>query len=193
MSEPPFRISYIVQRDDFVALTRAMNHMTLRTHLFRIALLVGAMTAAWFASTREHSGDAFNEIVTGRAPFEVYPFIAVMLVVLLFALFSRPWLLAWTARRVYPRNAFADKQIVFEITDVAIVGGLPLISSTIAWAAVVRLIETPERLFVAISRREALIIPRRAFASDADFVDFLAFARGRLAATRAVDGTPSSA
>ena len=47
------------------------------------------------------------------------------------------------------------------------------------WAAVTRLVETPRHLFIQVSRREALIVPRRAVANEDVYNNLRGFVRAR--------------
>jgi hypothetical protein len=48
------------------------------------------------------------------------------------------------------------------------------------WPLVRKVIVSPEHLFLAISRREAIVLPRRAFASAAEFEAVTALAQRKV-------------
>src|SRR5262245_40395662 len=63
------------------------------------------------------------------------------------------------------------------ITPVDICGAGELRSMTVRWKAVERIEETSDYLYIYFSSLEAFIIPRRAFAGEADFAAFAAGVR----------------
>ena len=72
-----------------------------------------------------------------------------------------------------------DRDIVLHLTAQGIEGGSADLYSRIGWAAVNRLVETPKHLFIQISPREALIIPRRAVTNEDKYRNILGFIRAR--------------
>ena len=175
MTETIYHLTYVMQRGDFVALTRALS----RRNLLASALLIGG------ASVLGYLIGAGGHFVAPPDSKVFWITVALDIAILLVVLFPLRWLYLWfAAAAIYRRNAAADKTMRFDINDDTITGGMPGMSTTLTWANVTRLIETPDRLFVAISRREAMILPRRAFPDAAAYTAFLAFAQGRVAATR---------
>jgi hypothetical protein len=167
-----FHLSYIMQRDDFVALARVVSRRTPQRILFEALLLGVLIVGAYFI------GAGGSALTLPSYPAEFSAAIGVGLAVLLGTLFPLRWLQLWLmAGAAYRRNAAAGKTVTFDIDEHTIVGGIAGVTTTLQWSAVTRLIETPERLFVAISRREALILPRRAFADATTCDQFIAFAR----------------
>jgi len=88
-----------------------------------------------------------------------------------------------TAALIYRRNAIAEREVTLEFDGAGVQGGTAGLFSRIGWSAVRRVIETPRHLFIAISRREALIVPRRAFRHDDEYRTLAGFVRARIAAS----------
>lgn len=175
MDQPLFHLTYVMQRDDFIALTRTMLRRTPQRVALEALLLAAIIVGGYFV------GAGPNALALPNYPAEFYPALAAAVVLLLAVLFPMRWLQLWlTARSVYRRNAAAGKTITYDIDDTTIVGGIPGVQTALNWSAVTRLIETPERLFIAISRREALIVPRRAFTDVPAYAAFIAFAKSRI-------------
>jgi hypothetical protein len=167
-----FHLSYVMERDDFVALTRLMSRRTPQRIVLEALIFAVIIVGAYFA------GAGSSALTLPAYPAEFAAAIAVGIAVWFGTLFPLRWLqLRLMAGAAYRRNAAAGKTVTFDIDSVAIVGGIPGVMTTLNWSAVTRLIETPDRLFIAISRREALILPRRAFPDAAAYGQFIAFAK----------------
>jgi hypothetical protein len=173
-----------MQRSDFLALNKVLRGRAIVTPLLILILYFSAITTLVLAGV---DGDmaAFTEVArqigTGKAPLWIYPLLLLgPLLVLL-----RPLYLEFLAGQVYRRNVMADQRLTYRFTSDAIQGGIPEVQGRFLWRAIKRIIVTPEHAFLTISRREALIIPRRAVPDDEDFETLLAFARARIAAARA--------
>ena len=180
-SSAAFRVRYKMQRGDYVALTRTMGRKSPRRTALEIAAYVLAVILAigLAAGTLEAAGPVLGMIASLRAPWWLYPLlVAGPLLTLL-----HPHYLGLIAAIVYRRNAIADRDVVLEFSGAAIEGGMTGISSRVGWTAVQSLIETPTHLFITVSRREALIVPRRAFGHDEEFRTLLGFIRARVAAS----------
>ena len=67
------------------------------------------------------------------------------------------------------------KEITLTPVEICATGALR--SSTTRWPAVEKVVTTEEALYVYISAIEAIVIPRRAFGTSAEFEDFAATAR----------------
>ena len=85
----------------------------------------------------------------------------------------------------YGRNALADRQLTYRFTSDAIQGGIPEVQARFPWNSIRRIVVTPEHALLLVSRRDALILPRRIVETEEDFDTLLAFARARIAAARA--------
>lgn len=182
MTGEALQLSYRMGRDDFVALTQALT----RRSIWRPILLVIVWYVALGCLVMAAIGDAgsFQDVVMliaqGKAPWWIY---AMLLIGPALALL-RPYFLGLVARRVYPRNALADKDLRFSFNSDAIEGGVPEIQTRFLWSAIKAIVETPAHGFLLISRREALIVPRRAFATAEDYEALISFSRARMVANR---------
>jgi hypothetical protein len=73
----------------------------------------------------------------------------------------------------------ADRDVVLYLTAEGIEGGSADLYARVGWAAVQRLVETPTHLFLQISRREALLIPRRTVPNEDQYNNIKGFIRAR--------------
>ena len=188
MTDTQYDLTYVMERRDFVALTFALTRPSPGRLVRSIVLAIMVFTAAYAIGNGTHAATLLER------PLELAVLAGYELLFILLIFFLLRWLYLWVAAStVFGRNAAAGKRMRFEIDDDTIVGGQEGISTTVRWLAVVRLIERPDYLFIALSRREAMILPRRAFGDQATFEGFIAFARGHVAATRSVDPARQSA
>ena len=183
VTHAPF-LSFRMQRGDFVALTDRLARRPLWVHGLFVLFGITVMAGSLFASV---DGDLLRlvDLVTvigkGEAPLWIYPLLAAGP---LLTTLRRPWY-RLAAGRIYRKSALADRELHYRFTSDAVEGGTPEIQSRYLWAAVRGVIETPEHAFLMLSRREAVILPRRATPQPEDFEALLAFARSRIVANRA--------
>jgi hypothetical protein len=174
----PFEVTFNMERADHVALCLAMQ----RKRRFRVfAEAVGALlivpaavlvaTAGNFSATIE----ALRDVATLHAPWWIYPLILAVPALVL----QQKLLVTVRARRAYHRYAIADREMRHSFETDGLETILTNFESWISWHAIEGIIETSDHLFLAISRREALILPRRAFATDADYRRLLGLVRDR--------------
>ncbi|HHY50701.1 MAG TPA: YcxB family protein, partial [Alphaproteobacteria bacterium] len=90
-----------------------------------------------------------------------------------------PWITRLVAAALYRGSALADREVSLHLTADGIEGGATDLYARIGWAAVTRLVETSRHLFILISRREALIIPRRAVPNEDHYSTIRGFIRAR--------------
>jgi hypothetical protein len=101
--------------------------------------------------------------------------IPVMLGYIVGWVFAFPKLLAWRSSRMNRRlqkldpgaTAFAPREV--EVLPEGIHGQAGVASTRLEWGAIRRYSRGPEHLFLYLDARQALILPRRACASDSDF------------------------
>lgn len=98
-------------------------------------------------------------------------FVAIMLF-----LFSNRRIRAWFWLRLARRNPHFVPHS-FTITPSALQVSSPKSRSELQWSAFPDLKRVGDRLFVFMTKRQAFVIPRRAFASDSEFESFAAAAR----------------
>lgn len=178
-----FSYSFTMQRSDFLALSRVLAGRSFWRPLFILAfyfaVIAGGILAGVGGDTAAF-GEVARQIGTGTAPVWIYPLLLLgPLLVLMRPLYQR-----FLAGHAYRRNPLADRRLAYRFTSDAIQGGIPELQSRFPWSAIRRIIVTPEHAFLTISRREALIVPRRIVETDEDFETLLAFARARIAAAR---------
>jgi hypothetical protein len=175
------RIAYRTTRADYVALCVAMMRDPWRRIILEIVVYIAVLLVLLFAISG-FSVDAFlrqlTDLATLGAPWWVY---VLLLAGPLLALAHPQWV-ALVAALTYKRNAIADKDVALSFDGNGIVTTAPNLVSHLAWDAIIRVIETPTHAFLAISQREALILPRRAFSEEHDWRMLLGFIRARLAA-----------
>jgi hypothetical protein len=171
------RVSYRMERRDYVALTVALSRPPLRrlayeiTGYFAIVALIGLALAGSAGGYLDALAGAFS---LPQALLTV-PLLAAGPVVLAI----RPEINGLVAALIYGRNPMAGRDVAIDLTAEGIEGGASDLYSRIGWAAVIGLIETPTHLFVRISRRQALTIPRRAVPGEDEYRNLRGFIRAR--------------
>jgi hypothetical protein len=178
---PVLRIGYRMQRGDYVALCRALQTKPMRRALIEIALFVAIFLAVLFATSSFNTQTfvrGLGDLVTLSAPWWVYLILFLGPVI---ALSHTEWV-ALVAALTYRRNALADKDVTLAFDGNGVTATSPNLTSQVGWEAFLKLIETPTHAFLVVSRREALIVPRRAFADEDDHRMLMGFIRARLAA-----------
>jgi hypothetical protein len=166
---PSFHITYRFERHDFVAMTRALAHKPWTWRLAAVALwlvLVLIFLLLLRSSSLEILQRGLRMVVLDYLPLWVIGGIAL--------LFNNR-IMGLTAAAIFKNNAYANQEIELFIRKSGIESRAQGIRAEFTWAAVKRIIETSTHLFLAISKREALIIPRRAFASDDAYQDARGF------------------
>jgi hypothetical protein len=82
------------------------------------------------------------------------------------------WLLEWLiVRLAYGRLAVRGADLVLKFEADGIHWSMASHSGTYGWSGVHDIVRTPKRIFLFISRAEALVLPRRAFASENAFAE----------------------
>lgn len=181
MNEPRpsslFRINYRLQRRDHVARVIALSRRPLARTVGLAALYCGLLLLSLLF--RMGSVDAFaaelQRLLTVPAIFDVLPYLLPGLLLLVPASAYA----ALLGSLAYRRSGLAGAEIVLDLTADGVAAGIADRASRIAWSAVTRLIETPDHLFLQLSQREALIIPRRAIGDPADYENLVGFIRAR--------------
>ncbi|HWZ11056.1 MAG TPA: YcxB family protein [Xanthobacteraceae bacterium] len=91
------------------------------------------------------------------------------------------------ARWVFPRYSIANKDVTLELGEQGIRSKTGGNEGRMSWSSFVRIIETHDGLFLALSRAELLGVPRRALPSTDAFADFARYVRGKVGASAARD------
>lgn len=166
--EPGAAITYLTTRADYAAMIAAVQRRPLGQRLAVSGLiLLILLGVAWHGA-----GGSLDRlqlfgarVAAGRVSWWFYP--AVIVPVLLplavhrvLALLISPW---------FRRSVLAREPVRMELREDGISLSITGLSSHVAWSAVTRLIETPQHLFAVITTRQVVILPRRAFASEAAY------------------------
>lgn len=171
------RLSYRMERRDYVALTVALSRAPLRRLAFEIAGYFAIVAIVGLAIAG--SAESYFEVLAGAFSLPqallTIPLLAAGPVILT----VRPEINGFVAALIYRRNAMAERDVTIDLTAEGIEGGAPDLYSEIGWGAVTGLIETPTHLFVRISKREALTIPRRAVPNEDEYRNLRGFIRAR--------------
>jgi hypothetical protein len=178
---PVLRIGYRMQRGDYVALCRALQTKPMRRAFIEIALFVAIFLAVLFVTSSFNTQTfvrGLGDLVTLSAPWWVYLILFLGPVI---ALSHTEWVVL-VAALTYRRHALADKDVTLSFDGNGVTASSPNLFSQIGWEAFLKLIDTPTHAFLVVSRREALIVPRRAFADEDDHRMLMGFIRARLAA-----------
>lgn len=161
-----FKITYQMTRADY----QAMVAEVLRKPLWYRLVLVAGMISAWLASVlyASTSMDQFWRFIalvfSGRAYWAVYlaPFAILML-------FFWETVMAFLGSFTFSRNVLAKKPTTVTADAQEIRLGVEGLSSTVRWDAITKLIETRKHLLLMLATQQAVVLPRRAFASEADY------------------------
>ncbi|HEV7277617.1 MAG TPA: YcxB family protein [Devosiaceae bacterium] len=174
---PLFRINYRLQRSDHVARVIALTRRPLgRT----VALAAGYYGLLFMFLLFQADGPgeivaAPQSLMASPALFAALPWLLLGLLLLLPPSFYG----AMLGGLAYQRSGLSGAEITIDVTAGGLVTAVADRVSRVAWPVVTRLIETPDYLFLQLSRREALIIPRRAIGDPADYQNLVGFIRAR--------------
>ena len=187
MSDPTtpsaFEGHYIFTRDDYLALVQATmpQQRGARTILVIVwisffVLVMGLMSEDWPQFVQ-----AMRDLVTfNDVPFFVY----IPLLGGLGAIILLPSVALMRAMRLYSSLATADQLIGIALDETSIVTTAPGRQFRLDWPTVKRVVVRPDHLFLTISRHEGLVVPKRAFASTAEFAAVTALAQRKLSAAK---------
>jgi hypothetical protein len=181
-----FQITYTMTSWDYAAMTRAITRrpwqrsiLTLVLWLFSVWCVLALFNGIYNPAVMVQA------ILASRSSLWILA--ALFFVVLTFSMFSH-WF-AWAISFLYYRQlASADATITMTLTDAAIEGNSSVAEAKVPWVTVKRVIRERDHLFLPISKREAFILPRRGFRSDADFDEASRYAAAQ---TLACDVTKS--
>jgi hypothetical protein len=157
---PSHHVTYRFERRDFVAMTRALTRKPWTWGLAAVALwlvLVLVLVLLLLSGRFEFLEHGIRVVVIDYLPLWVIGAAALLFGARL------------SAAMVFRNIAYANQEIELLVRPSGIESRTKDIQAEIAWTAVKKIIETSTHLILAISKREALIIPRRAFASDDDY------------------------
>jgi len=111
-----------------------------------------------------------------------YPLAAIGIVFGLLTVGGWPLLYRWRIRRQIHRfyadrqnyNVVGPRRVI--ITPEFVTYSSPVSQTVMRWVGLERIITDPHALYILVAVTSAVIVPRRAFASDADFARFVATA-----------------
>ena len=176
---PTFTGHYQFNRADYLALTKAMSRSMWRLRLFLLLVWVAMIVGLLMLATKDWADFlvALQDLVSmHNVPPSIYVLLGLFLGLIAFA----PQIRRWRAMRMYSWNAIADRELELEITEAAVRVSGPGRDARLDWPLVRKVIVVPEHLFLAISRREAIVVPRRAFATAAEFEAVTALAQRKV-------------
>jgi hypothetical protein len=166
---------YRFSKADFIALSKAMSRRKLRTRLTLLGIWLGLvlLLMAAISTDVKQFASALGELVTfHNVPWQMYAFI---LAGAAFVMFSDK-LSPLRARRLYRLIEAAEQDTTIELNET----GIEIVRSgyyaRMEWRLIARFIVSEAHMFLATNHIQAVIVPRRAFASDADFDAALQFA-----------------
>jgi hypothetical protein len=172
-----YSVTYRMERSDFVALNRVLTRRSPSRVAAELALYFGLLLA--IVAVNAGSPERIPGLLADIFDFPTVLYFVPLIFFGPLLLLAIPWIMGLRAALLYNRNAVADKEVTLHLTAEGIEGGPTELYSRVGWAAVVKLIETPNHLFVQISPREALIIPRRAVPNEDVYNNLKGFVRAR--------------
>ncbi|MDQ8033932.1 MAG: YcxB family protein [Bordetella sp.] len=178
--QAPHEITYTLTSRDYAAAMRALLH----TPWWQRLIPLGACVIALWAFTAMRAG-IYNPVVIAELVYRHGPawLPAAALGLLLLGL-SGPWIGGAMTAMYFRQLAAANATLHITLADDAVTSRASIGSSVIPWHTIRRVLCTRESLILALSKREAVILPRRGFVSDAAFAAAHDYALARLAASR---------
>lgn len=171
-----FTISFRMERDDFVALSKVMTRQKPAHVILELTLYFGTLLGiAALVGGPQNLLDTLSRLITAPLFVLYLPLILLGPALLLLT----PQITGLIAALLYSRNAMADRDVVMHLTAEGIESGATDLYSSVGWGAVIRLVETRTHLFMLISRREALFVPRRAVPNEDSYNNLKGFIRAR--------------
>ncbi|MDB5587339.1 MAG: hypothetical protein JWP26_2309 [Devosia sp.] len=173
---PSFAIHYRFSSSDFVALNRALARpwwVQIAVPLTIWVIVVLVVLGQLGLKRGDFSGEVLQFVQFRTDP----PWLSWFLGIALLLSLTAPLATLLQARMIYKSNVSAEQDVSGVINGLGVATAIKGLSSTIEWASVRKVIATDTRLFLAISAREALVLPARGFDSADDFVAAIAFAR----------------
>ena len=166
-ADPTFQITYTMTSRDYAAMARALTRRPLARSILTLVLWLCSAWCLVFLST-----DVANPLEIGRAilaiPSSLWFFAAVFVFIGVISIFSH-WF-SWAVAFLYYRQlATADATVTMTMGDTEVEASSTVANTTTPWATVKRVLRERDYLFLALSKREAFILPRRGFGSQAAF------------------------
>lgn len=162
MAGEPQTLPFRYDRSDFVALAE-LDRPRIVSWLFRLAWALFALAGVLIAIC----------LLAGSSRVLIYlPVLAIILVAYLLLYRYGAHIGAWAIDRVARRDDLLREQRL-TVADDCFRAESTRGKTEVRWSAIPRIRVEEPRLFVYSTRRQAFIIPRRAFASSADFDAFV--------------------
>ena len=175
-----YTITYRFGPHDYIALIRASRSIRPLGRLGRWGRLFGLLIAGLVI--------AFSYDSPWGAPWLLLTVAAIVFVMVTLAARVGEYLgERLMARWVFPRYSIANKDVTLELGEQGIRSKTGGNEGRMSWSSFVRIIETHDGLFLALSRAELLGVPRRALPSTDAFADFARYVRGKVGASAARD------
>jgi hypothetical protein len=170
-------IAYRFGPQDYIAVLRASRSVGRlgrwgRALLFGL-LIAGAAIAFGGSSLHDAPGAA---LIAGAVVLVVVTLLAPIGEYLGERLMARWW---------FPRYSVANKDVTLELGDQDLRSRVGENEGRISWGSIVRIIETEDGLFLALSRAELLAVPRRALPSAEAFASLARELRAKVGASAA--------
>ena len=179
----PFRISYRFGRADYVALSVALSKTSPTKRLMNVLTHAAVLTVALVVLLL-FQGLAISDLPKAMTPdvFGGYmpTWMFVVLVMLVASVAWKHWFSAALAFFHFRGLAFAGQTYEVDVGEDGIELRAPGVSSHVDWSRVLAVIECRDHLFLKIDKRQAVGLPRRAFADDAAFRSAAAFVETRI-------------
>ena len=162
-----FSITYQMTRADYQAMVQAVMH---QARWYRVVVVVGCLSA-WIAialygaKSMDQFWNFLAFVFQGRAAWSLYVTLAVLPILAFW-----DHLFAFAASFSFNKNALAKTPTTVRASGDDIVLSLDNISSTLTWSAITKVIETRKRVLLMVSTQQAVILPRRAFATQTDYL-----------------------
>ncbi len=161
--EQSIPLAYTFSREDYVALVVALGQpprqQVLRLLAAWLIVVVGLAVVLASSAQGDFSDNLLAFVQLRAEPAIIYPIIAGVLVLALLA----PLLTRLQARRLYKHLSSAGKSISGTLDATGAHTAMAGIQSHLDWSIIQRVIVTEEHLFLAFTKHEALVIPKRAF------------------------------
>jgi hypothetical protein len=179
-------VEYVLTVEDYVACFRyhhaSQSRLRLNWSWLWLLLLMVVLGVYLVSSLRTPQPEPPPQVNEGQSGlgFVGYLFLAVLILVVVFLVWGRPFLNARLAKRFVTHPDNQKRLLGWRRTSIG-PEGLSMrgedVHLTLAWTAIQRMAVTKEYAFLYMTAQHAIVIPRRPFASDGEFRKFVTTAR----------------
>lgn len=176
---PPIAGHYRFSPSDYLALVAAMRRPQWRRYMAVSVIWVGVfvMLMALISESGAQFQQAVADLVSLRnVPVYVYFMLASVPVFLALI----PLVRLLQARRSYRWSAIAEREIDLSFDAEAVLVTSPGRCARLEWSVVRSVVEREDHAFLVLGRSEAIVIPKRAFISEALFRAAIDLARSNM-------------